>query len=157
MVSKYFVYHKVFHKPANFAYLVFAEPPSGWLFAFLGSGFTDTSKLFQDFFMNGIEHQPADLKPSNTARQHRFALGQIVATPAVIAHFNEHRESMQFYLRRHVCGDWGEVCADDWAENDLSVKQGFRILSAYTVATEKIWVVTEADRSATTLLFPSEY
>ena len=64
---------------------------------------------------------------------------------------------MQSYLSRHVCGDWGEICADDKAENQLSIKQGFRILSAYTIAGELVWIITEADRSATTLLFPSEY
>ena len=93
-------------------------------------------------------------RPCNTPL---FSLGQIVATPAVIAHFNEHRQSMQFYLRCHICGDWGEVCAEDWAENDRSVEQGFRLLSAYTVAGEKIWIITEADRSVSTLLLPSEY
>ena len=86
-----------------------------------------------------------------------FSLGQIVATPAVIEHFNNHRISIQNYLSRHAGGDWGEVCADDKAENELSVEQGFRILSAYTVAGETVWIITEADRSATTLLFPSEY
>lgn len=86
-----------------------------------------------------------------------FSLGQIVATPAVIEHFNSHRIGIQNYLSRHVCGDWGEVCDDDKAENELSVEQGFRILSAYTVAGETVWIITEADRSSTTLLFPSEY
>ena len=50
-----------------------------------------------------------------------FPLGQIVATPAVIAHFNEHRQSILPLLRRHVSGDWGELCAEDKAENALSV------------------------------------
>jgi hypothetical protein len=86
-----------------------------------------------------------------------FSLGQIVATPAVVEHFNTHRASMQSYLSRHVCGDDGEICADDKAENELSIKQGFRVLSAYTIAGESVWIITEADRSVTTLLFPSEY
>ena len=86
-----------------------------------------------------------------------FTLGQIVATPAVIAHFNEHHQSILPLLRRHVSGDWGELCAEDKAENALSVQQGFRILSRYTVAGETVWIVTEADRSVTTVLFPSEY
>ena len=86
-----------------------------------------------------------------------FPLGQIVATPAVIAHFNEHRQSILPLLRRHVSGDWGELCAEDKAENALSVQQGFRILSRYIVAGEIVWILTEADRSVTTALFPSEY
>ena len=86
-----------------------------------------------------------------------FALGQIVATPAVIVHFNEHHQSILPLLRRHVSGDWGELCAEDKAENALSVQQGFRILSRYTVAGEPIYIITEADRSATTILFPCEY
>ncbi len=86
-----------------------------------------------------------------------FPLGQIVATPAVIAHFNEHRQSILPLLRRHVSGDWGELCAEDKAENALSVQQGFRILSRYTVAGEAVWLITEADRSVTTALFPNEY
>ena len=58
-------------------------------------------------------------------------------------------------LRRHVQGDWGEVDEDDWRENDLCVEDGYRILSAYTSkAGEKFWVITEADRSVTTVLLP---
>ena len=86
-----------------------------------------------------------------------FPLGQIVATPAVIAHFNEHHQSFLPLLRRHVSGDWGELCAEDKAENALSVQQGFRILSRYTVAGETVWILTEADRSVTTALFVNEY
>lgn len=86
-----------------------------------------------------------------------FPLGQIVATPAVIAHFNEHHQSLLPFLRRHVSGDWGELCAEDKAENTLSVQQGFRILSRFTVAGEPVYIITEADRSVTTALFPSEY
>ena len=55
-------------------------------------------------------------------------------------------------------GDWGEVCAEDTQENDLSVDHGFRILSAYTLSTRvKVWVITEADRSSTCILLPEEY
>ena len=60
-----------------------------------------------------------------------FPLGQIVATPAVIAHFNEHRQSILPLLRRHVSGDWGELCAEDKAENALSVQQGFHSVALY--------------------------
>lgn len=100
---------------------------------------------------------PSALATSSQEFKPLFPLGQIVATPAVIAHFNEHRQSILPLLRRHVSGDWGELCAEDKAENALSVQQGFRILSRYTVAGELVYIITEADRSATTALFPSEY
>jgi hypothetical protein len=62
------------------------------------------------------------------------------------------------FLSRHISGDWGEVDEHDRRENELSVAQGFRLLSAYTLSTgTKVWIITEADRSATTLLLPSEY
>ncbi len=62
------------------------------------------------------------------------------------------------FLSRHQTGDWGLVCADDRRENDLSVKEGFRILSAYkTSEGERLWIITEADRCLSTILLPSEY
>jgi hypothetical protein len=62
------------------------------------------------------------------------------------------------FLDRHVNGDWGEVPDADKQENELSVELGFRILSAYTTSTgDKIWILTEADRSATLILLPEEY
>ena len=60
-------------------------------------------------------------------------------------------------IRRHSKGDWGDLSEEDKKENDLSVKEGFRILSSYRIRGKKIWVITEADRSVTTLLFPDEY
>ena len=100
---------------------------------------------------------PSALSTSSQEFKPLFPLGQIVATPAVVSHFNEHRQSILPLLRRHVSGDWGELCAEDKAENALSVQQGFRILSRYTVAGEAVWLITEADRSVTTALFPNEY
>ena len=104
-----------------------------------------------------VHESPSTLTPSDKDFKPLFPLGQIVATPAVIVLFNEHRQSILTLLRRHVSGDWGELCAEDKAENTLSVQQGFRILSRYTVAGETVWIITEADRSVTTALFPSEY
>jgi hypothetical protein len=61
-------------------------------------------------------------------------------------------------LLRHVVGDWGEVGAADWRANDRAIRDGDRILSAYTLKTGvRIWVITEADRSVTTILLPEEY
>jgi hypothetical protein len=62
------------------------------------------------------------------------------------------------FLRRHLRGDWGGLDAHDIAENDYSLAHGFRLLSSYrTTAGETLWIITEADRSATTLLLPEKY
>lgn len=62
------------------------------------------------------------------------------------------------FLSRHVRGDWGDLPKEDKDENLLSVEKGFRLLSSYrTTAGDKLWVITEADRSHTTLLLPEEY
>ena len=88
----------------------------------------------------------------------KFQLGQIVATPGALAAFEEAGEEPITYLARHLVGDWGEVCEEDAKENEFSVREGFRILSAYILSTGvKIWIITEANRSATTLLTPEEY
>ena len=87
-----------------------------------------------------------------------FDLGQVVGTPGALRALDEAQQGPVEFLARHVTGDWGDVCEEDKAENELSVRQGFRILSAYRLRTGvKIWVITEADRSATTFLLPSEY
>lgn len=87
-----------------------------------------------------------------------FDLGQVVATPGAVDALNAANQPPIEFLSRHVTGDWGELDADDKWENDLSVHNGNRILSAYTLSTSiKIWIITEADRSATTLLLPDEY
>ena len=90
--------------------------------------------------------------------QVKFPLGQVVVTPGALQALEEAGQSPVDFLRRHVVGDWGELGEEDQAENELSVVRGFRILSSYTLSTgEKLWIITEADRSATTLLLPSEY
>lgn len=87
----------------------------------------------------------------------RFTLGQIVATPAVLEHLERHGVNASEYLNRHVRGDWGEVPQDDAAENEFAVTRRLRLLSSYTIAGERVWIITEADRSSTCLLYPSEY
>lgn len=88
----------------------------------------------------------------------RFELGRIVATPGALEALEVAIENPATFLRRHVTGDWGELDEHDRQENEFSVANGFRILSAYTLQTgTKIWIITEANRSATTLLLPSEY
>jgi len=86
----------------------------------------------------------------------KFPLGQVVATQGVIATIAG--DEMMRALDRHAHGDWGDVPPEDAQENDLSLREGFRLLSAYTSsAGVKFWIITEADRSATTFLLPDEY
>lgn len=85
-----------------------------------------------------------------------FELGDLYATPGVLEVTTtlERIEAIQ----RHLSGDWGDVCEEDWELNNEAVEMGYRILSAYTTSKGiKFWVITEADRSATTILLPDEY
>ncbi|MGH9823034.1 MAG: hypothetical protein ACREDR_07285 [Blastocatellia bacterium] len=92
------------------------------------------------------------------AKQPIFALGRLVATPGALEALTRAGQTPIEFIVRHQRGDWGECDPEDAKENDLSVREGFRILSVYRTAKgEKLWVITEADRSATTLLLPSEY
>ena len=87
-----------------------------------------------------------------------FPAGQIVATPGALALLEQANRSPLEFLSRHLRGDWGDLCQDDKTENELSLKQGFRLLSSYRVSEARtIWIITEADRSVTTLLLPDEY
>jgi len=87
-----------------------------------------------------------------------FPLGRIVATPGALTALERANQSPALFIARHAGGDWGELDRADIAENEYSVAHGFRLLSRYTTAAgEKLWVITEADRSATTLLLPDEY
>jgi len=88
----------------------------------------------------------------------KFLLGRTVATPGALRALEQANQNPFEFLQRHQAGDWGEVCEEDKRENEFSVRNGFRILSAYRTRNEvKIWIITEADRSATTLLLPHEY
>jgi hypothetical protein len=87
-----------------------------------------------------------------------FDPGSIVATPGCLEAFRQSGEEPLTYLTRHLAGDWGEVDAHDRQENELSLQNSWRLLSAYTLSNgTKIWIITEADRSATTFLLPEEY
>jgi hypothetical protein len=88
----------------------------------------------------------------------RFPLGSIVGTPGALHALEDAGESPDALLKRHLAGDWGDLDEHDRRENERSLTDGCRLLSAYTLSTgEKLWIITEADRSATTLLLPSEY
>lgn len=87
-----------------------------------------------------------------------FSLGKIVATPGAIEAIEKVRGNPDTFLKRHQSGDWGDCDPDDKRENDLSVREGFRIFSVYNItADQKIWIITEADRSSTCILLPDEY
>lgn len=87
-----------------------------------------------------------------------FPLGQVVATQGAIKALEEAKQSYIGFLARHLRGDWGEVCKEDWSANDQAVVEGTRLLSAYrTSKDERLWIITEADRSSTTILLPDEY
>jgi hypothetical protein len=87
-----------------------------------------------------------------------FDLGKIVATPGALAALERALQQPQDFLDRHVAGDWGEVPQEDNVENELSLLNGYRLLSAYrTKMGERLWILTEADRSLTTILLPEEY
>lgn len=82
-----------------------------------------------------------------------FSPGQIVATPGALGLGID----LLLYLRRHLSGDWGDISDDDKRENNFSVSRALRIFSAYNSPAGKLWIITEADRSATTFLLPEEY
>ena len=92
----------------------------------------------------------------------RFNLGQCVATPAALAAFETNGSFPIGFLMRHQAGDWGELSARDRRANEVAIHPDpelcARILSAYRLADgTKIWIITEADRSVTTVLLPEEY
>ena len=95
--------------------------------------------------MENIQHSKA-----------KFNLGRLVATPGALEQVDP--EDIRRALSRHLAGDWGDVCPEDREENELSLREGFRLFSVYHDRHGvKFWIITEADRSATTILLPDEY
>lgn len=86
-----------------------------------------------------------------------FPLGRTVATPGALAHCSENNVSPVLLLARHQHGDWGDLVEADCEANEQALFEGGRLLSKYRVANESLYVITEADRSSTCILFPSEY
>jgi len=84
-------------------------------------------------------------------------LGKVVATPGALQLLSEMGKDPFGYIARHAAGDWGELCAFDRRQNEIALREGYRVLSSYDVSAERVWVVTEADRSITTILLPEEY
>ncbi len=86
-----------------------------------------------------------------------FPLGCTTATPRALALLRAHGTNPAALLDRHAAGDWGEIAPEDRGLNERAVRDGDRVLSIYHVGTGRVCVITEADRSATTLLLPEDY
>jgi hypothetical protein len=84
-------------------------------------------------------------------------LGRVVATPGALKLLIEAGGHPFDYLVRHATGDWGELCAYDRRQNEVALRDGYRVLSSYEIPTGRVWIITEADRSVTTILLPEEY
>lgn len=94
----------------------------------------------------------------------KFPIGQLVATPAAIKVMEDVGEDMFVFVNRHCTGDWGDVCLEDAEANEHALTHGHRIFSAYRLNADgnlsvhqRIWIITEADRSVTTVLLPDDY
>ena len=87
-----------------------------------------------------------------------FALGQLLATPGALELPETHELTALPFVLRHVSGDWGDICAEDRQSNADALQYGYRLMSVYELSkAERLWIITEADRSSTTLLLPEEY
>lgn len=96
------------------------------------------------------------IRPAVTAS--RFPLGRVVATPGALALLATVGADARTLLDRHAAGDWGDLDDEDRRANEHALRDGARILSAYAVgAGERLWIITEADRSSTCVLRPDEY
>ncbi len=86
----------------------------------------------------------------------KFPLGQLVATSHAASRLSP--DEVALAIGRHASGDWGEVCEEDLASNEVALVQGLRLLSVYTTSSGiKFWITTEWDRSITTVLLPEDY
>jgi hypothetical protein len=85
----------------------------------------------------------------------KFPLGEVVITANAAQLLDT--VVVNEALRRHASGDWGDLPAEDAYENELSLREGFRLLSAYGTGERRFWIITEADRSVTTVLMPDDY
>ena len=84
-------------------------------------------------------------------------LGRVVATPRALKLLMEARAHPFDYLARHATCDWGELCVFDRRQNEIALRKDYRVLSSYNVSVGRVWIITEADRSVTTILLPEEY
>ena len=109
--------------------------------------------------VTGREPESCDALTSNNetiySATQAFPLGDVYVSRAVF--HNIEAPNITWMLNRHSRGDWGDLHPEDIAANDQALVDGSRLLSAYTIADTKVWVITEWDRSVTPVLFPSEY
>lgn len=88
----------------------------------------------------------------------KVRLGRILATPAALDALQEAKLPADDYLQRHGNADWGDLDEEDGKANDRALEEGGRLLSSYRLPTgATLWIITEADRSSTTLLIPADY
>lgn len=93
-------------------------------------------------------------------REPLFEMGHTVATAGAMALLEERDQQhlLQSVIHRHIYGDWGDVCDEDWRANEQALQDGERLVSIYQVDSDlTLWVITEADRSQTTVMLPEEY
>jgi hypothetical protein len=84
-------------------------------------------------------------------------LGRVVATPGALSLLGKSGGHPFDYLARHATGDWGNLCSFDQRQNQIALREGLRVFSSYEVPAGRFWIITEADRSITTILLPEEY
>lgn len=107
--------------------------------------------------MSSIQSQSAHPE-SPLAVKPLFAIGRLVATPGAIGMLHQRKLSPFHFVSRHLNGDWGDLDGEDRKENQSALANGTRIFSSYQIDEKtRLWIITEADRSATTLLLPEEY
>lgn len=100
----------------------------------------------------------ASLPPASVLQKRPlFAMGALVATPGALDLLNGTGTNASTILTRHQYGDFGSICAEDAQSNLDAIAHGLRVFSAYDIGKARLWIITEADRSVTTLLLPSEY
>lgn len=88
----------------------------------------------------------------------KFPLGTIVITPNALEALEKASRRPGEFINRHARGDWGKLDPEDWEANEWSLQNGARLMSSYPFGNnQKLWIITEADRSVTTLLLPEDY
>lgn len=107
--------------------------------------------------MGGFDPDSAKEKAEKIPPMPRFSLGRTYATAAVTRWAEREKIDMADYLRRHHSGDWGDLCDEDKQANEDALIYGDRIFSSYLTGDRKIYAITAADRSMTTILFAEEY
>lgn len=104
-----------------------------------------------------VNHQQQPAQGASSKACPLFESGQIVATPAALELLETAGVQPMALVARHLCGDFGNLDAEDEKANREAIREGFRVLSSYQLTAGKVWVITEADRSVTTVLLPSDY